>query len=158
MALYPYNQTIRSTLYAFKGCGDYELKHVFFAYLSLYLKNRYRGYSIICAPSSAAHNEERGFNHVYEMASTLGLPIIEALRKTSDVKQTTLSYAGRQKVGKIIEPTIPLNFSGKKILFIDDVFTTGATAKACLNLIKQGRPKKLKALFMSKVYHGESDE
>lgn len=152
MALFPYNQAIRSTLYNFKGCFDYELKDVFFAYQLPYLKLLYRGYYVVCAPSSEAHNAERGFNHVQEMAATLALPQLDLLAKKTDVKQTTLSYEGRQKVGdNIIWKGDKNILRGKKILFVDDVYTTGATARACLAMLKEGHPLKLKALFMAKT-------
>ena len=44
-----------------------------------------------------------------------------------------------------------LTDSGKKVLIVDDVFTTGSTVNAMIDLIKPKNPKKIKILVMSKT-------
>lgn len=151
ISIYEYSQEIRSLLYQFKGCFDYELKDTFLEYLKPWLSVKYRGYSLICAPSSKKHNETRGFNHVAEMFKDIGLPIIEAISKNENRKQTEQNFAGRQRVGEILSWNDGCKIQGKKILFVDDVFTTGATCKACLRLIKKHHPRTIKVLVMSKT-------
>ncbi len=151
LALYDYNEKIRNTLYRFKGCGDIELKDVFFAYPINVLKLIYHGYVIVPAPSSASHNEERGYNQVIEMCKILKLPILDILLKTKESKQSDLSFYERQKVNKIIALKEKVDLSTKKILFVDDVFTTGSTTRACLNLLEKLHPKKLSCLIMAKT-------
>ena len=150
-AVYPYEEKVRSTLFQFKGCYDYELKDVFLNYPKPLLRARFRGFTIIPAPSSDAHNAQRGFNHVQEMFSCLGLPMLLALKKVGDVKQTTLDYAQRQSVKERISYVGPKDLSGKKILLVDDVFTTGATIKACQAFIEKRHPKTIQILVMSKT-------
>ncbi len=151
LALYDYNEKIRNTLYRFKGCGDIELKDVFFAYPINVLKLIYHGYVVVPAPSSASHNEERGYNQVIEMCKILKLPILNILLKTKESKQSDLSFYERQKVNKIIALKEKVDLSTKKILFVDDVFTTGSTTRACLNLLEKLHPKKLSCLIMAKT-------
>ena len=74
-----------------------------------------------------------------------------ALKKVGDVKQTTLDYAQRQSVKERISYVGPKDLSGKKILLVDDVFTTGATIKACQALIEKRHPKTIQILVMSKT-------
>jgi xanthine phosphoribosyltransferase len=40
-----------------------------------------------------------------------------------------------------------------KILIVDDVFTTGSTLNAAIDLIKQGQPKNIKVLVLSKTIY-----
>lgn len=151
MAIYPYHEGFQSLLFQFKGCFDIELAPIFLEFPLPWLKLLYHGCYLIPAPSSASHNQTRGFNHVVEAFRPLGLPILEILEKTSDRKQTDCSLEERKTVGDIIRLTKKPNLKGKKVLFVDDVFTTGSTAKACLKLIASLHPKKLQGLVLSKV-------
>ena len=38
----------------------------------------------------------------------------------------------------------------KKVLVVDDVFTTGSSVRAVIDLIKQGKPKKIAVLVVAK--------
>jgi len=151
LALYDYNEAMRSALYKFKGCGDIELAPAFLDYHRLFLKARYHGYTIIPAPSHASHDEERGFNHVKMIFSLLKLPIADCLIKTSDVKQADLSFDERQNIRARLEWRIGQSIEGKKVLLVDDVITTGATIKACLELIREHKPKMVRVLVMART-------
>ena len=151
LALYDYNEAVRSTLYQFKGVGDIELASVFFAYPLPILRWLYHGYTLVPAPSSPSHNEARGFNQVVEMGKVLGLPILQALVKDEGAKQTDLSAEERTVVGKMIHLSSTKAVKGKKILLLDDVFTTGSTARACLRLLLKAGAKKVRLLVMAKT-------
>jgi ComF family protein len=146
--LYPYNERIRSLLYQFKGCGDSELKDVFLARQAPLLHWLYHGYLLAPAPSFRAKDEARGFNHVQLMFSLLKLPFIEPFIKTDDVKQADNSYAERQRIGEHIRFDETVSVRGRKILFVDDLLTTGATAKACCRLLKEHGARKVAILTM----------
>ena len=151
LSLYDYEQGFQSLLFQFKGCFDIELAPVFLDMALPLLKVRYRGYALVPAPSSEEHNQRRGFNHVIEAFSSLGLPILPLLEKRSDRKQTDCSLAERKKVGEILGLKAKTSLRNKKVLFVDDVFTTGSTAKACLALLQKLHPKKLEGLVLAKV-------
>ena len=116
-----------------------------------YLRFRYRGYVMVPAPSSKSHDEKRGFNQVVEMAKPLGLPLFDVLEKTADVKQSDLTAEERKEVWKVIALKRKGMLKDKKVLLLDDVFTTGSTIRACLKLIKKERPKKIAVLVMAKT-------
>ncbi len=150
-SLYPYSEAFRSRLYALKGEKDLEMAPVFLAYQNAFLKAMFNGYKIVPAPSFHAHDEERGYNHVEAIFKTLGLPILKVLRKTEDVKQAGRSLEDRMRIGESLALEKGPTLKGEKILFVDDVMTTGSTAKACLKLLKEQGPKRLKALFLAKT-------
>lgn len=151
VAAYFYNPTIRTLLYQFKGCGDYELKDVFFAYYAFWLHLRFRSYVLVPAPSSKSHDEKRGFNQVEAMCQCLRLPFGHYLEKRIEAKQSDLSAQARKEVGKYIAYVGPKSLRKTKILLVDDVYTTGSTAKACMKALLAHHPKKLVFLAMSKT-------
>jgi len=147
-SLYLYHEEIRSLLYQFKGCADIELAPIFLAYQAPLLRLIYRGYTIVPAPSFASKNEARGFNHVELMFECLHLPWLKAIEKLDDIKQANLHYRDRQKIGEHLRYVEGVSVQNKKILFVDDLFTTGATAKACCHLLKDHGAKCIKILVM----------
>ena len=149
LALYSYNEAIRNALFLFKGCYDYEMAATFLDYQKAWLRVVYRGYTLIPAPSYFGHDEKRGFNHVVEMFSCLELPFLKAIEKTEERKQSSLGAKERAKVGEILRWKNGVSIHGKKILLVDDVYTTGSTMKALISLVKAHHPRRIKVLLMS---------
>lgn len=150
MAIYKYNEGIRELIYQFKGCYDYELAPIFLNRCLNYLKFKYRGYVIVPAPSSKEGDEARGFNHVVEIFKYLDKPIVRNVEKTSDIKQADLSKSERKQISNYLEIKNRYLLTGKNILIVDDVKTTGSTLKAMVKLIKECKPKKIKILVLSR--------
>lgn len=149
--LYDYEESIRNHLFLLKGCGDLEIAKIFFSSQIPLLKVMFWGYFIVPAPSFEERNQQRGFNQVEAIFAPLGLPFLNVIRKIDDVKQADCSKEERNKIGDHLRLENGVSLKGKKILFVDDVYTTGATAKACIRLISQAQPKTIRALFMAKV-------
>ena len=150
-AVYDYTQAIRSRLYQFKGCFDIEISTIFLDRYKYFFRLKYHDYIIVPAPSYFEDNEIRGFNHVIEIFKTLGLPIVEAFVKTEHHKQTeTKMRHGREEIYKYIKLNGKPELYNKKILLVDDVYTTGSTMKTMVRLIEPLRPKNIEILVMSK--------
>lgn len=151
LSIYDYDETIKKLIYTFKGCYDYELKDIFLARYLSYLKILYKGYVVVPTPSSKVDDEKRGFNHVKEIYKPLGLPMLDVLMKISKEKQSSKSKKNRLNVDKkIISKKIDL-LKGKKVLIVDDIYTTGATMQRAINLVKEGNPKVIKVLVIAKT-------
>lgn len=105
---------------------------------------------MVPAPSHKDADAERGFNHVVEIFRTLKLEMNRCIHKTERVKQADLSSEERQKISKVLVID-NIDFSGKKVLIVDDVFTTGSTVKTMISLIRSKNPKDIKVLVMSKT-------
>lgn len=148
-ALYYYDSTIRTYLYQFKGCFDYELYPVFLNFIADYYHIHYHGYVIIPVPSYSGDDEIRGFNHVEWIFSLLKIKMMKVLIKTEHHKQANVSIKERKDIVKYMKVKDNIDLTGQKVLVVDDVYTTGNTMKTCIKLIEDLHPKKIEVLVLS---------
>lgn len=149
VSIYQYDEFFKSFLYQFKAKGDIELANIFLNNYKLYFKLKYFGYLIVYAPSSVESDEKRGFNHVREIFKCLLLKEGAKVEKIFDFKQSELNYIERQTIASRLRLIDGSMLTGKKVLIVDDLFTTGATIRAIIALIKPYQPKKVKVLTIS---------
>ncbi len=136
LGLYPYQGAVRQAVISYKEYKDEALFPAFLYPDIKRLQNLYKGYVIVCAPSSQQKNEERGFRHVEKMAGVLQLEMVDCLTKVRDISQKQQSGAGREKIEKVIVSQNLSLIEGKKVLLVDDILTTGATMRAGYHLLK----------------------
>lgn len=151
ISLYDYDENFESLLYQFKGCSDIELAPVFLERFQRELNIYFHNYIVIPIPSFHLDDLKRGFNHVEEIAKSLKLPTIKALEKTEHIKQANMKKNDRSKIANFMKLAILDSLENKKILLLDDVYTTGSTMKSAIRLIKSLHPKEVKVLVVSKT-------
>jgi len=148
--IFDYDEIVREQLYKFKGCFDIELSTIFLERFKTWLMIKYFGYVIVPAPSYSEADDVRGFNHVVEIFKVLNKPIFQCIKKTKNIKQADLSAKERESIKNYLVID-DLSLNKKKILIVDDVFTTGSTVKRMIELVKTKKPKKIRVLTMSKT-------
>lgn len=148
--LYEYNDFLKKNIYLLKGCYDIELKDMFLDRWKYILRLIYKGYLLVPVPSYFESDNKRGFNHVEEIFSSLKLKSNKCLKKTKDIKQANLSKNQREKIDKVLIIENGEILKGKKVLIVDDIYTTGSTLNACINLVRKYYPKVLKCLILCK--------
>lgn len=150
LAIYEYDDNIKATLYQLKGCYDIELAPVLLNRFKKELHLMYKGYTMIPAPSYYKDDERREFKHVEEIFKCINLPIVYAIEKIFPFKQAEHTRKERGHISQHLQMVKPKAITGKKVLIVDDVSTTGATLKALVKLIRSAKPKSIKILVMSK--------
>ena len=150
-AIFEYTPYVKELIYKYKGCFDYELKDVF---LNLYYKEirmRYSTYKIIPIPSYAEDDKVRGFNHVVEMFKKLDLEPLPIIEKTAHFKQAENKAKKRSEINKYLVIKKPIDLSNTKVLIVDDIYTTGSTMRAAINLVEKLNPKQIRVLVFAKT-------
>ena len=97
---------------------------------------------IVPVPMHPKRLRLRGFNHAEKLAQAvgaqLGLPCVNALSRTRNApQQARLSEeARRANLKDAFAVNRPLE--GRRILMVDDVYTTGTTARSCAQALREG--------------------
>jgi ComF family protein len=117
--------------------------------------------AVVAVPLHWRKRWNRGFNQSELLARHIAkrrrIPVLAALRRRrSTAVQAGLAIAGRRRNvagaftlrdGGKAEAAL----AGKRILLIDDVMTTGATASACASVLKRGGAKTVSLLTLARV-------
>ncbi len=113
---------------------------------------------IIPAPLAMRKLYTRGYNPSYLLAKILGskagLEVAEgALRRMRPTApQFGLNTAQRAKnVKGAFKVHSPESIRGRRVIFFDDILTTGATVRECSRIIKKARPKALRVATLCRV-------
>ncbi len=113
--------------------------------------------AIVPVPLHWRKSLDRGFNQAEllarELARKRNIPMAKALRrKRSGAVQASLSLAERRRnVAGVFEVRAKQDVRDKRILLIDDVMTTGATASACASVLKRAGAKSVSLLTVARV-------
>lgn len=149
--IYDYSPFIKNLIYLYKGCYDYELNEVFLNPFFQEIKLRYKGYKMIPIPSYEEDNQKRGFNHVLEAFKNIDVEVLPIIEKTAHHKQAELSSKDRSEIKKYLVLKERPDLSKTKVLLVDDIYTTGSTMKAAINLVEKLNPKTIRILVLAKT-------
>lgn len=97
---------------------------------------------VVWAPLSQKRRRQRGYDQAELLARVLAQeldkPLLPALRKVRDaVEQSSLDSeaARKQNAAGAYEVTDPEGLTGKRVLLVDDIVTTGSTLSACAQVL-----------------------
>lgn len=143
-SVFDYTDDVRFLIRKFKFDGAKHLATPFAKYmLPIMLKNFPRADAMIFVPMTKKAYKKRGYNQTELLAKELfvqtNLPILDVVVKKRETKnQVKLKRAERLKnLQDAFSVTDKTAIAGKRILIIDDVLTTGATAETIAKLLKE---------------------
>lgn len=110
---------------------------------------RWRPQAVFPVPAHKSRERSRGYNQAEVLAERIGerlrLPVWESvlIRKKKTTAQKELNAEARQRnLEQAMEVTGALR-GLRRILLVDDIFTTGSTAEACARVLKQAGAEKV---------------
>lgn len=151
-AVWVYNKELRESIYRFKYDNKRE-------YAQFYVQEMVNGYgdwikhlgveAILPVPLHKKKQKSRGFNQAEVLAKGIGqaleIPVRTDLvyRQKNTIPQKELNSKERQKnlknAFKIVQNDVQL----KKVLLVDDIYTTGSTIEAMASVLKEHGVKKV---------------
>ncbi|SDZ33300.1 competence protein ComFC [Evansella caseinilytica] len=152
-ALYIYNPFLQEVLARFKFRGDAAIARVFTGDLRA-LAGRVCRYDIVTAiPLKEKRQWERGFNQTELLAECFSsVPLLQRI-SSSEAKQ---SKRGRRERLDAVKGAFRLadkyrrNVQGKRILIVDDVYTTGATLRSAAEAIYEAGATEVAAITVAR--------
>ena len=103
------------------------------------------------------NKENRGYNQTEVIADQLEKTLkIKHLKKClikikPNQKQSTLTERQRtENVKNVYKLENKNEIYNKRILLLDDIYTTGSTVKACVKELKKGKPQTIDVLVIAK--------
>lgn len=158
-AAFPYEK-VRHAIHLFKYEGGKKLGEGLGALMAEYLLQYHEELLvktdiILSVPLHPKKEKRRGFNQTHilcqKISEETGLVFRKdgLGRKRDTVAQSTLSTPEerRQNLKDAFETT--LDFSGKRVLLVDDIFTTGSTCNECAKELYRADAKEVHILCLS---------
>jgi ComF family protein len=148
---------LRKLIHLFKYAGMRPLARPLADFLSLALPRDERFDVIVAVPLHWRKQWRRKFNQSELLARAISrrtaIPVCKALKRVRPTSaQAGLSNAARRRnVAAAFQCRLPAAVRGKRILLIDDVMTTGATAAACALALKRAGAVRVALLTVARV-------
>ena len=149
---FKYENLIRSQILALK----FQEKPYIYKTIAYFLKNMEKSFEnlkkydiIITVPISKQRKRDRGYNQskllAKEISKIIKVPIQPKIlyKVKNTVPQSSLNKKQREENAKgVYEVKNISKLNNKKILIIDDIYTTGNTVNECANMLIKNRIKK----------------
>ncbi len=116
------------------------------------------GFLIVPVPLHPRKERKRGFNQsrliAEKIASEMNLEFCDGIKKIKDNKPQAQCVSPEERIENIKDSFAvrnPERVSGRNIILVDDVFTSGATMDEATNVLKMHGAKKIIALVFAKA-------
>lgn len=151
-ALWYYKDNVRASIHRFKFGNRRHYAGVYGRLLALRLiESNFAQVDLVTwVPVSTLRKFRRGYDQSRLLAQALGkelsLPVFQVLKKVRHTPpQSTLGHAPQRRANVLGAYRIadPSKVAGKRILLLDDVVTTGATASECAKVLLTAGAKEV---------------
>lgn len=153
-----YEAELRELIHLFKFGGVRSLAAPFGRWLAEAMPRQQRFDALVPVPLHWWRWLRRGFNQsallARELSGRTGLPLLEgALQRVRATPQQALLTRGgrRRNVARAFQVARPALVAGRRLMLVDDVYTTGATLNACAAELKKAGATHVSTLTLARV-------
>ncbi len=148
-SLFLYNDFLKELIAKYKFRGDYVLAKVFSEVIKKELAEMTPDI-LVPIPLSEERLYERGFNQSSALITEAGFTSSEVLIRIHSEKQSKKSRLERIHLPQVFMVTADSNLKGKKIVLIDDIYTTGSTLRHAARLLKIAGAASIQSLTLAR--------
>ncbi|MCM3403686.1 ComF family protein [Cytobacillus oceanisediminis] len=147
-SLFIYDDFLKETIARYKFRGDYILSRAFSPIIREKLSTVEFDY-LVPIPLSPQRLYERGFNQSAALIHEAGFTVTELLHRIHSEKQSKKSRFDRIHFHQVFQP-LNLHIENKKIILIDDIYTTGSTLYHAAKVLKAGGAASVCSLTLAR--------
>lgn len=158
LSVFEYTASIQRLIYRLKYRREQYLSSVLGGFLAKRLKEQ-KGWdysALVAVPLHKKRQRERGFNQSVLLASEISLKLdVPVLRDVLvRTKETSVQAGlGRHERFANLRQAFSVNgrsgFEGKKVVLVDDIFTTGSTVNECSRVLIEAGAEKVYVLTVA---------
>ena len=152
-----YNGVIREAIHHLKYQNDVGIARLLAGYLLKVIQAENWEFDLVVpVPLSNSRKEQRGYNQAERLAQPVALELAKPLSTDALVRikehasQVDLDIQSRRENVRGVFEANPAIVKGKRILLIDDVFTTGATLESASKALKDAKSGLVYAVTVGK--------
>ena len=149
-SLFSYNDFLKETIAAFKFRGDYIIAKAFAGLVKQKLQEIKADY-VVPIPLSEERLFERGFNQSEALILEAGFRSTRLLTRLHTEKQSKRSRSERIHLRQVFQMAQDgEEISGKNILIMDDIYTTGSTIRHAAKVLKSAGASNVFSLTLAR--------
>ncbi|SFB25340.1 MULTISPECIES: ComF family protein [unclassified Bacillus (in: firmicutes)] len=147
VSLYSYNYFMKEIIACYKYRSDYVLAEIFVDNVK---RKCPKADLYVPIPLSDERLYERGFNQAEAILQVANIPSTNLLTRIHSEKQSKKSRSDRIHLPQVFNLTKNYDLTDKKIVLIDDIYTTGSTLRHAAKLLKQNGAESVSSLTLAR--------
>ena len=148
-SIFQYNDFLKDVIARFKFRSDYILSKVF----AESVKNRLATIDanlFVPIPLSNERLYERGFNQAEAILVEAGFSPTHLLTRVHAEKQSKKTRSERIHLPQVFQIFDEINIEGKRIVLVDDVYTTGSTLRHAAKVLKRAGADHIQSVTLAR--------
>ncbi len=148
-SLFLYNEFLKELIAKYKFRGDYILAKIFAVYIKEKLMEMHPDL-LVPIPLSEERLYERGFNQAMALLQEAGYPTSDILSRIHSEKQSKKTRLERIHLPQVFTINSDSQLEGKRIVLVDDIYTTGSTLRHAAKLLKEAGAASIQSLTIAR--------
>lgn len=151
-SLFTYNDAMKKWFDLYKFKGNYLLRFSFVSEMTQFFRTQKQAV-VIPIPLCAKRLQSRGFNQVEGLLTAANVSFSAVLRKTENLTPQSSKTREERLLSKqpfsLIEDA-EKQIAQKKVILVDDIYTTGRTLMHAIQVVRTCRPQEIQTFSLSR--------